>query len=159
VLTINNSTLSDNRGEFTAGAILNHFNRDASLTVSNSTLSGNTTQLQSGGIFNGGQTAISNSTLSGNSGMTAGAIINRLGTLDIESTILERGELGPNISNASGRVTSHRYNLSSDDGGGVLNGPGDQTNTNSLSGPVQNNGGATFTHQLLPDSAAWPAGL
>ena len=157
-LTINNSTLSGNRGEFAAGAILNGFNGDASLTVSNSTLSGNTTQLHGGGIFNGGQSTISNSTLSGNSGMTAGAIVNRLGTLDIESTILNRGELGPNILNDSGTVTSHGYNLSSDDGGGVLNGPGDQINTNPLLGPLQNNGGPTFTHQLLPDSPAIDTG-
>ena len=157
-LTINNSTLSGNRGEFAAGAILNGFNGDASLTVSNSTLSGNTTQLHGGGIFNGGQSTISNSTLSGNSGMTAGAIVNRLGTLDIESTILNRGEVGPNISNDSGAVTSHGYNLSSDDGGGVLNGPGDQINTNPVLGPLQNNGGPTFTHELLPGSPAIDTG-
>ena len=90
--------------------------------------------------------------------MTAGAIANRLGTLDIESTILNRGELGPNISNDSGTVTSHGYNLSSDDGGSVLNGPGDQINTNPLLGPLQNNGGPTFTHQLLPSSPAIDAG-
>jgi hypothetical protein len=158
MLTINNSTLSVNRGEFAAGAILNGFNGDALLIVSNSTLSGNTTQLHGGGIFNGGQSAISNSTLSGNSGMTAGAIVNRLATLDIESTILNRGELGPNISNDIGTITSHGYNLSSDDGAGVLNGPGDQINTNSLLGPLQNNGGPTFTHQLLPGSPAIDAG-
>jgi hypothetical protein len=157
-LTINNSTLSDNRGEFAAGAILNGFDGDASLTVSNSTLSGNTTQLHGGGIFNGGQSTISNSTLSGNSGATAGAIVNRLATLDIKSTILNRGELGPNISNDSGTVTSHGYNLSSDDGGGVLNAAGDQINTNPLLGPLQNNGGPTFTHQLLPGSPAIDAG-
>jgi hypothetical protein len=157
-LTINNSTLSGNRGEFAAGAILNGFNGDASLTVSNSTLSGNTTQLHGGGIFNGGQSTISNSTLSGNSGMTAGAIVNRLGTLDIESTILNRGEVGPNISNDSGAVTSHGYNLSSDDGGGVLNGPGDQINTNPVLGPLQNNGGPTFTDELLPGSPAIDTG-
>src|SRR6476646_87239 len=157
-LIINNSTLSGNRGEFTAGAILNGFKGDASLTLSNSTLSGNTTQLHGGGIFNEGQSAISNTTLSGNSGMTAGAILNRLGTLDIETTILNRGELGPNISNDIGTVTSHGYNLSSDDGGGVLNGPGDQINTNPLLGPLLNNGGLTFTHQLLPGSPAIDAG-
>ena len=157
-LTINNSTLSGNRGEFTGGAILNGFNGGASLTVSNSTLSGNTTQLHGGGIFNEGQSAISNSTLSGNSGMTAGAIFNRLATLDIDSTILNIGELGPNILNDSGTVTSHGYNLSSDDGGGVLNGPGDQINTNPLLGPLQNNGGPTFTHQLLLGSPAIDAG-
>ena len=156
-LTINNSTLSGNRGEFAAGAILNGFNGDASLTVSNSTLSENTTQLHGGGIFNEGQSAIGNSTLSGNSGMTAGAIYNRLATLDIESTILNRGELGPNILN-DGTVTSHGYNLSSDDGSGYLIGPGDQINTNPLLGPLQNNGGPTFTHQLLPGSPAIDAG-
>jgi hypothetical protein len=157
-LIINNSTLNGNRGEFTGGAILNGFNGDASLILRNSTLSGNTTQLHGGGIFNGGQSAISNSTLSGNSGMTAGAVLNRLGTLDIESTVLNRGELGPNILNDSGTITSHGYNLSSDDGGNVLNGPGDQINTNPLLGPLQNNGGPTFTHQLLPGSPAIDAG-
>jgi hypothetical protein len=90
--------------------------------------------------------------------VTAGAIVNRLATLDIESTILNRGELGPNISNDSGTVTSRGYNLSSDDGGGVLNGPGDQINTNPLLGPLQNNGGPTFTYQLLPASPAIDAG-
>src|SRR4029077_287412 len=105
-----------------------------------------------------GHSAISNSTLSGNSGMTAGAIINRLETLDIETTILNRGELGPNILIDSGTVTSHGYNLSSDDGGGVLNGPGDQINTNPVLGPLQNNGGPTFTHELLPGSPAIDAG-
>src|SRR6266576_3935518 len=157
-LIINNSTLSGNRGEFTGGAILNGFNGDASLTLSNSTLSGNTTQLHGGGIFNEGHSAISNSTLSGNSGMTAGAILNRLGTLDIESTILNRGELGPNISNDSGTVTSHGYNLSSDDGGGVLNGLGDQINTDPLLGPLRNHGGPTLTHVPLRGSPAIDAG-
>jgi hypothetical protein len=157
-LIVNNSTFTGNRGEFAAGAILNGFTPDASLTVTNSTLSGNTTQLHGGGIWNGGESAINNTTLSGNSGMTAGAIVNRLGTLDIKSTILDRGELGPNISNDSGTVTSHGYNLSSDDGGGVLNGTGDQINTNPLLGPLQNNGGPTFTHQLLPGSPAIDAG-
>ena len=157
-LIVNNSTLSGNRGEFAAGAILNGFEGDASLTVSNSTLSANTTQLHGGGIFNGGQSTISNSTLSGNSGMTAGAIVNRLATLDIESTILNRGELGPNISNDIGTVISHGYNLSSDDGAGVLNGPGDQINTDPMLGPLQNNGGPTFTQELLTASPAIDAG-
>ncbi len=51
-------------------------------------------------------------------------------------------------------VTSHGYNVSSDDGGGVLNGPGDQINTDPLLGPLQNNGGPTSTYALLPGSPA-----
>src|SRR5213083_3802448 len=50
------------------------------------------------------------------------------------------------------------YNLSSDDGGGYLNGPGDQINTDPLLGPLQDNGGSTFTHALLRGSPAIDAG-
>ncbi len=48
--------------------------------------------------------------------------------------------------------------LRSDAGGGVLTGPGDQINTNPLLGPLQDNGGPTFTHALLPGSPAIDAG-
>jgi hypothetical protein len=48
--------------------------------------------------------------------------------------------------------------LSSDDGGGFLTGPGDQINTDPLLGPLQNNGGLTFTHELLKGSLAIDAG-
>ena len=57
-----------------------------------------------------------------------------------------------------GTVTSLGYNLSSDDGGGYLTGPGDQINTDPLIGPLQDNGGPTFTHALLPGSPAIDAG-
>jgi hypothetical protein len=35
-----------------------------------------------------------------------------------------------------------------------LIGPGDQINTDPMLGPLQNNGGQTFTHALLPGSPA-----
>jgi len=153
-LAINNSTLSGNTGEFTAGAILN----SGTLTLSNSTVSGNATELHGGGIWTSGQCAITNSTLSGNSGMNGGAINNRLGTLEIESTILKRGDSGSNIVNDSGTVTSHGYNLSSDDGSGYLIGPGDQVNADPMVGPLQDNGGPTLTHALIPGSPAIDGG-
>jgi len=159
-VAINNSTLRENYGEFTAGAILN----DASLcgcamlTLNNSTLSGNGTQLHGGGLWNGAGAVISSSTFSGNYGQNGGAIVNRLGTLEIKNTVLNRGDLGPNILNDSGTVTSHGYNLSDDNGGGVLTGVGDQINTEPLLGPLQDNGGATFTHALLPGSPAIDTG-
>src|SRR4029077_16101668 len=55
-------------------------------------------------------------------------------------------------------VTSHGYNISSDDGSGFLIGPGDQINTDPLLGPLQDNGGPTLTHLLLPGSPAINAG-
>jgi uncharacterized MnhB-related membrane protein len=55
-------------------------------------------------------------------------------------------------------MTSLGYNLSSDGAGGYLTGPGDQIYTDPLLGPLQNNGGPTFTHALLPGSPAIDAG-
>ena len=48
--------------------------------------------------------------------------------------------------------------MSSDNGGGYLTGPGDQINTDPLLGPLQDNGGPTYTHALLPGSPAIDAG-
>src|SRR5204863_3150487 len=45
-------------------------------------------------------------------------------------------------------------NVSSDNGGGSLTGPGDQINTNPGIDPLQDNGGPTLTHELLPGSTA-----
>jgi hypothetical protein len=70
--------------------------------------------------------------------------------MEITNTILNDNS-GPNID---GTGTSLGYNVSSDDGGGNLTGPGDQIDTGPLLGPLQNNGGPTLTHALLPDSPA-----
>jgi len=53
---------------------------------------------------------------------------------------------------------SRGYNISSDNGGGYLTGPGDQINTDPMLGPLQDNGGPTFTQALLPGSSAIDAG-
>ena len=79
------------------------------------------------------------------------------GTLHIGNTILNAGT-GANIVGGSGTVISHGYNLSSDNGGGFLTATGDQINTDPMLGPLQNNGGPTFTHELLTGSPAINAG-
>jgi hypothetical protein len=66
--------------------------------------------------------------------------------------------MGGSIHRDSGTVTSRGYNLSSDNGGGFLTATGDQINTNPMLGPLQNNGGPTFTHALLSGSPAINAG-
>ena len=60
--------------------------------------------------------------------------------------------MGENILNYGGTVISRGYNVSSDDGGGYWNGSGDQINIDPMIGPLQANGGPTFTHALLPSS-------
>ena len=68
--------------------------------------------------------------------MTAGAIYNRLGTLDIESTILNRGELGPNILNEAARLPRMVTTSAATMAEAYLNGPGDQINTEPLLSPI-----------------------
>ena len=134
------------------------------LTISNSTISGNSALTINqapgcgGGIGNSGSLHIANSTISGNSGANGGAICNNAAPLEIANSILNAGDVGQNIFNDGGTITSLGYNLSSDNGGGYLNGPGDQTNTDPILGPLHNNGGPTQTHRPYPQSPAIDAG-
>src|SRR5437762_844948 len=77
----------------------------------------------------------------------------------MKNAVLNRGDVGPNMDNDSGTVISHGYNLCNDNCAGLLNGPGDQINTDPILGPLQNNGGPTLTHALLPGSPAIDAGV
>jgi predicted outer membrane repeat protein len=169
-LTIIDSTINNNSagGNYlypqsgSGGGIAAPIVGTLTITVSNSTISGNAATgggygPSIGGGILGGLLSISNSTLSGNSADQGGAIWNG-GTLEIGNTILNAGATGANIFNNGGTITSHGYNLSSDDAGGYLNGPGDQINTDPLLGPLQDNGGPTPTHRPYPGSPAIDAG-
>lgn len=158
-LAIGNSTVSGNTaidGDSLPGEGAGTYNADAStLTITNSTFSGNVSADFGGASFNTGTLQISHSTLSGNSSSFLGGGVVNLGTMLIGNTVLNTGDSGVNIyNNGGGTVTSLGYNLSSDDAGGLLTGPGDQLFISPLLGPLQNNGGPTFTHALLPGSPA-----
>src|SRR4029077_4884629 len=105
---------------------------------------------------------ITNSTISGNSAGSGGGIYNSAGQfggrLEFGNTIFNAGASGENIFNDGGTVTSHGYNVSSDNGGGYLNRPGDQINTDPHLGPLQDNGGPTLTHLPLSGSPAIDGG-
>ena len=159
--TITNSTITGNYSGSVGGGV------GFVGTISNCTISGNSvfgSPLKGpglgGGIYASGGT-ISSCTISGNTINfygNGGGICNN-GTLEIGNTILNTGEaFWVNIFNNGGTITSVGYNLSNDDGGGYLNGPGDQINTDPLLGPLQDNGGPTFTHELLSGSPAIDAG-
>jgi len=164
-VTVNNSTVSSNSA-FEGGGIRNVTSGvGANLIISNSSISGNSAGSgNGGGVSNQGVNAvteISNSTFSGNSaGVGGGGSIHNTGKaiIDLADTILKTGDSGGNIVNNGGTVTSHGYNLSNDDAGGYLIGPGDQINTDPVLGPLQDNGGPTFTHALLPGSPAIDTG-
>lgn len=150
-LTITNSTISNNITGNSGGALY------GGGTITNSTISGNqAVQGDGGGIYGSG--SITNSTISDNRANGNGGGISATGTLELGNTILKAGASGANIFNNGGTVTSHGYNLSSDDGGGFLTATGDQINIDPILGPLQNNGGPTFTHELLTGSPAINAG-
>ena len=185
-LMITNSTVSNNLAGAPdpfpvgfGGGIYNY----GMLTITNSTINSNQVWLEAGGIYSGGTLTITNSTVSGN-GATGqhdgkpwghGGGISGAGTItnsalsnnyaSLSGGGIEGGTtLGNTILNANGPeniyggASSQGYNLSSDDGGGNLTGPGDQINTDPMLGPLQDNGGPTFTHELLSGSPAIDAG-
>jgi hypothetical protein len=155
LLQISNTTLSNNTAGDDAGAILNIADTKGTAILSNCTISGNSAQSFGGGINNVAGLTVSNTTFSGNSANFGGSIaIGNPVTVSIGDTVLNAGKMGGNIYNDGGTVISRGYNLSSDDGGGYLNGPGDQLNIDPLLGLLQDNGGPTFTHALLPGSPA-----
>jgi len=165
-LTINSSTLNGNSAA-TGGGIFNDGEQqgDTHLQISNSTISENTATY-GGGIASDGYygfyvaVQISNSTFSGNSASNVGGGIYIVGEgsqdviVSLANTILKTGVAGENIFNDSGTVSTLGYNLSNDTCGGFLTGPGDQANTDPILGPLQDNGGPTLTHALLPGSPA-----
>lgn len=160
-VTIINSTFFGNSAIDWGGGVLN--DAAATLTIIHSTLSGNWSLDVGGGIFNEDSTTltITHSTLSGNSAAHyGGGFYNEGGTLEIGHTILDGGSSGANIYNVDqlGTVISLGYNLSSDNGGGYLTATGDQINTDPRLGPLQDNGGPTFTHLPASDSPAIDAG-
>jgi predicted outer membrane repeat protein len=165
-LTVLNSTISGNSGQ--TSAIWN----TGTLRVENSTISGN----QSPGLpillappgaitniatYSGSATAVlSSCTIANNTvnNQTANQLYT-LGTIVVRNTLISGRGNGPNlVANMAGQIVSQGHNLSSDDGGGFLTGPGDLTSKDPLLGPLQDNGGPTETMALLPGSPAIDAG-
>ena len=133
LLQISNTTLNNNSSGDDAGAILNIADTKDTATVSNCTISGNSAQSYGGGILNAAGLTISNTTFTGNWANFGGSIANSNATVSIGNSVLNAGNTGGNLFNDTGTVTSRGYNVSSDDGGGYLNGPGDQVNTDPVS--------------------------
>src|SRR5439155_14823696 len=156
-----NSTLSGNHSGVGGGICNDSPDGFASVEVIRSTVSGNSSDW-GGGLLNasypgvaGHKALIVSSTFSDNYASRGGGIYNySVATLELGNTILKAGPSGGSISNDLGSITSLGYNLSSDDGRGGLTDATDQINTDPLLGPLQDNGGPTFTHALLCGSPA-----
>lgn len=123
-----------------------------SATITNTTISGNTGD----GIFvtaaNNASASVTNSTITGNSGV--GVLNSRNATL--QNTIIF--DNGGGDCAFSQPITSSGNNLFGDTTCNSIAGLADLVDTDPLLGPLQNNGGPTQTHGLLPGSPAIDAG-
>lgn len=154
-LDLSRSTLSGNSATgYGGGAIFN----EGTVNAVNSTFSGNTGFVYGGAIFNWSTMTATNNTFVQNQASNGGGLL-LFGTSTLENNIVAlnlASEFGPDIYG----FASGTYNLigNIDDSSG-LNTP---TNIwgnggallNPMIGPLQNNGGPTFTHALLEGSPA-----
>ena len=168
-LTLINSTVSGNNSGSSGGGI--HHNAGI-LTVTNSTVSGNRANGDGGGIYNAVHSDTPNffnSTITNNlanadsTGNESGGGVFNVGpaTINFQNSIIA-GNLrtfgGVNVaSDCDGTINSNGFNLigtatlcTVTDGGVTVADP--------LLGPLQDNGGPTQTHALLPGSPAIDAG-
>jgi CSLREA domain-containing protein len=182
--TMDRSTVRDNVAEdlnFTnaegGGLLL----QGAPATITNSTLSGNRARNGGGIHVQGSTVTLTNSTLSGNTGSGAGAIDSTNGTLTLTHVTIANNAGSPGglrhfSFDGTLKVTFRNTLLSGNanascegvpastlvsTGGNVDSGtscgfaaPADRSNASPRLGPLESNGGPTFTHALLSGSDA-----
>jgi hypothetical protein len=153
-LTLLRSCVSRNRSDNAVG-----ISNGGTLNVINSTISSNKaagSKSFGGGISTTGKVVMIKSTLAENLANIAGSgiLLNNNASVEIGNSLVD------NAISGTGTVTSLGYNLFTRTPGGTFTpGPADQIGTNESPidaklGPLQNNGGPSETHALLPGSPA-----
>jgi HYR domain len=146
-LTITDSTISGNSA--TQGGGLANL---SILRMINSTVSGNSATTQGGGLINLGNTSsISFTTLANNSASQGGGLYNDVGNLvKIKNSIVANSPTGGDCA-GPGALTAIGANFTTN---GTCPGFTQVTPAQLNLGPLQDNGGQTQTHALLPGSVA-----
>ena len=146
-LVMSGVTVSGNMASVAGGGIENEAGAPGA-TLTNVTVSGNTAGTGAG-VSNDGNLTLSFVTISGNS-------LDGSGDHTIRNTILANSASGANCS-GGGTLLAGDHNLDSGSTCGFTD-PTDLINTNPDLGPLQDNGGPTFTHALAAGSPAIDAG-
>ncbi len=170
LVILTNSTISSNTTSIGGGVYNRSYDGgNASITLINSTISNNVANSTAGAIYNesdwGGSASsaiLKNSTVSGNTAGTGSGIYNisdhgGKAIFTMTNTLIASNFPGGNCFNSLGMIVSNGYNLENGNTCSLIH-PSDIPNTNPLLGPLQDNGGATLTHALLPGSPAINAG-
>jgi len=150
--SLTNGTVSGNSATRSGGGILG-----SRLSLTNTTVSGNTALLTGGvSAFNA---TLTNSTVSGNTSTHpygfAGGIYAYFWKMD-NTLVADNGVANCSLNSFIG-ISSLGYNLADDDTC-ELTDPTDLVVADAMLGPLQDNGGPTETHDLLPASPAIDAG-
>ena len=161
--TIRGSTVSGNSATTAAGVYVKD-----TVTVVNSTVSGNTAANSGGGFYTqtGGTLVLTNTTITNNHANSGGGIFRASGTLGpFVNSIIAGNTAGSSRPDCEGSPSSLGHNIIGiADGCGFTPVAGDIVGTASSPidpklGPLEDNGGLTATHALLPRvSPAFDAG-
>jgi CSLREA domain-containing protein len=166
-VNVSNSTFSGNQSGNSGGGI---FAYSGVVNIINSTFSGNSTPGNNGGgifVYFSAAANITNSTFAGNSAEFGGGIYNtNTGVVNLRNTIVALNTTTAGSPDINNTVTSQGHNLlgKSNGSSGLTDGVnGDKVGTVAMPldpqiGPLQNNGGPTFTRALLIGSPALDAG-
>jgi hypothetical protein len=148
-VTVTDSTFSGNSASGIGGGGI--YNNGVKLTITNCTFSGNSAPSEGGGIFNTqGTLSVTNSTFYGNSAFFQGGGIFNVGLATFRNSIIANSPFGGNCAGPVA-ITAVGVNYSTDNTcAGFTQITPEQLNL----GPLQDNGGPTFTHALLPGSVA-----
>ena len=164
-LTITETTISGNTASLSGGGIINH----QILTIMNSTLSGNSANVDGGGIYNLGIVTIYSTSVAFNKADAnidlngvGGGVYNRIGsTFDLLNSLVAGNYVRGLSRDCAGSLNSFGRNLFKNViDCTIVTSSGSWTYLNSIFtiGPLQDNGGPTFTHALLLGSNAIDGG-
>jgi hypothetical protein len=160
-LTVRTSTLSGNSASGGSGGGV--YNDAGTVTINTSTLSGNATSGAGGagsGVYtDSGTVTVIASTLTGNTAnlVNGGGIANDGGSMTVSSSILAGNTGGSCFLQPGSTITDGGHNLDDGTSCGFVAAT-DKASTNPLLGPLQNNGGPTWTMALLSGSPAIDTG-
>ncbi|HLJ95402.1 MAG TPA: choice-of-anchor Q domain-containing protein [Gemmataceae bacterium] len=152
-LILDGCTVSNNLSPSDGGGL---FVYSSTATLTNCTFTGNSSETFGGAIKNyGGQMTATNCTIAGNSVANSaggGSGVENNGTTDLYNNIVANNGGADDLGSNGPLMGSH--NLIKDGTHGLAS----PVSGDPMLGPLQNNGGPTYTMALLPGSAALDAG-
>jgi CSLREA domain-containing protein len=156
-LKVFNSTLSGNEASSNSGRGGAIYNHQGTVYLTNTTLSGNYAAEDGGGIYSTGTLYLANATLyNNNAGDHGGGVFTQNYALYIRNTIIAKNTASLYSPDCYvNTVSTSGYNLiGNTQGCGIYPVTGDLLGVDPKLGPLQDNGGPTFTLALLPGSLA-----